>query len=93
MCGRVLETALHRKYYEKTNKDILETNPSIGLGKLIAKLKDENFSFPPGITEQIHLINKVRVESVHKKQEVFLPSKGQANAIVLYTLDVLRKLF
>ncbi|MBW3004117.1 hypothetical protein KY337_06155 [Candidatus Woesearchaeota archaeon] len=93
LCGRVLEAALHRKYYEATGQDILETNPAIGLGKLIAKLRDHSVKFPPGITEQIHLINKVRISSVHKKQQVFMPSQQQANAIILYTLDVLGKLF
>lgn len=93
LCGRILEIALHRKYYEATGNDILETNPSIGLGKLIAKLREHNVKFPPGITEQIHLINKVRISSVHKKKQVFVPSKPQANAIILYSLDVLRQLF
>lgn len=93
LCGRILETALHRKYYESTGKDILETNPAIGLGKLIAKLRELKVKFPPGITEQIHLINKVRISSVHKKKQVFIPSQHQANAIILYTLDILRQLF
>ena len=30
-----------RKYYDITKKDLLETNPGIGLGKLIAKLEEE----------------------------------------------------
>ena len=36
LCGRILETALHRKYYEITNMDLLEKAPGIGLGKLIS---------------------------------------------------------
>lgn len=93
LCGRILETALHRKYYEITGKDILETSPGIGAGKLIAKLKEENLPFDPGVTEQIHLINQVRISSVHKKQEVFMPTKHQTQAIILFTLDILKKLF
>lgn len=93
LCGRILEFALHRKYYDTTGQDILETQPGIGLGKLIAKLKEKAVSFDPGLTEQIHLINQVRVSSVHKKAEVFHPSKEQAHAMVLYTIDVLGKLF
>ena len=93
LCGRVLETALHRKYYESTGKDILETQPGIGLGNLIKKLSEKNVSFDPGLTQQIHLINQVRVFSVHKKKEVFYPSRAQTHAMVLYTLDVLDKLF
>ena len=93
LCGRILETALHRKYFDVTGQDALEKNPGIGLGNLIAKLIEKNVSFDPGLTQQIHLINQVRVFSVHKKQEAFNPSKGQAEAIVLYTMDALEKLF
>ncbi len=93
LCGRLLETALHRKYFETTGKDILEKNPGIGLGNLIGKLAEKNVKFDPGLTQQIHLINQVRVFSVHKKKEAFYPNKDQANAMVLYTLDVLGKMF
>ena len=93
LCGRIMEAALHRKYYDVTGQDILEKNPGIGLGTLIAKLRDKNVTFDPGITQQIHLINQVRVFSVHKKQEAFNPSKEQAHAIILYTLDVLGKMW
>ncbi len=93
LCGRILETALHRKYYDVTKKDILETSPGIGLGNLIAKLTEAKVEFDPGITQQIHLINQVRVFSVHKKQTAFRPSKEQAQAVILYTIDVLKKLF
>ncbi len=93
LCGRILEVALHRKYFEVTGNDILETQPGIGLGKLIAKLKEKDVEFEPGITEQIHLINQVRISSVHRKQSLFTPSREQAQAMVLYTMDVLKKLF
>lgn len=93
MCGRILETALHRKYYEMTGIDILEKNPGIGLGTLVAKLMDKNVRFDPGVTQQIHLVNQVRVYTVHKKQEVFEPTREQAHATILFTLDVVSKLF
>ncbi|MEA2038194.1 MAG: DUF4145 domain-containing protein [Nanoarchaeota archaeon] len=93
LCGRLLETALHRKYYEVTNNDLLEKSPGIGLGNIIAKLKEKNISLDPALTNQIHLINQVRVFSVHKKKEAFCPSKEQSHAVILYTLDILQKLF
>lgn len=93
LCGRILETALHRKYYEITHVDLLEKAPGIGLGKIIAKLKDRNIEIEPGLTQQIHLINQVRIFSVHKKTSDFNPSKSQTHAIILYTLDILTKLF
>lgn len=93
LCGRILETVLHRKYYDVTGKDILETQPGIGLGTLIAKLAEKNVQFDPGLTQQIHLINQVRVYSVHKKQSAFAPTKEQAHAMVLFTVDVVNKMF
>jgi hypothetical protein len=93
ICGRILETGLHRKYYEATGVDILEKNPGIGLGKLIAKLSEKNVKFDPGLTQQIHLINQVRIYSVHVKKESFYPSDKQTYAMILYTLDVLSKMF
>ena len=93
ICGRILETVLHRKYYEITGNDALEKSPGIGLGKLIAKLNEKNVKFDPGLTQQIHLINQVRVFSVHKKQTPFYPTQMQAYAIILFTLDSIRKMF
>lgn len=93
LCGRLLETALHRKYYEVTKNDLLEKSPGIGLGNIIAKLKEKNIQLDPAITNQIHLINQVRVFSVHKKKEAFYPTKQQTQATILYTLDILEKLF
>jgi len=93
LCGRLLETALHRKYYEVTNNDLLEKSPGIGLGNIIAKLKEKNMDLDPAITNQIHLINQVRIFSVHKKKQAFYPTKQQTQAAILYTLDILEKLF
>ena len=93
LCGRILETALHRKYFELTGQDILEKSPGIGLGNLIAKMKEKGISLDPALANQIHLINQVRVFSVHKKQEAFSPNRTQAQAIMLYTMDAVGKLF
>lgn len=93
LCGRILETALHRKYFDVTKNDLLEKSPGIGLGNLIAKLAEHNVALDPGLGNQVHLINQVRVHSVHQKQDAFKPSPAQAQAIVLYTMDILEKLF
>jgi hypothetical protein len=93
LCGRVLETALHRKYFDVTKNDLLEKSPGMGLGNLVAKLSEQGVILDPGLGNQIHLINQVRIHSVHQKQDAFKPSEAQAQAIVLYTTDVLEKLF
>ncbi|MEM4282107.1 MAG: hypothetical protein QXU88_00695 [Candidatus Woesearchaeota archaeon] len=93
LCGRILETALHRKYFELTGNDLLEKSPGIGLGSVIAKLSEHGAEIDPGLGNQVHLINQVRIWSVHKKQQPFNPTKAQTQAIILYTLDVIEKLF
>ena len=93
LCGRILEIALHRKYYEITNNDLLEKAPGIGLGNLVARLSECDVKIDPAIMQQIHLINQVRVFSVHKKQEPFKPTKEQTQAIMLYTLDIVNRLW
>ncbi len=93
LCGRILETCLFRKYYDLTSKDLLATAPNTGLGKLISKLREQNVRFDPGLTQQIHLINNIRIESVHKKKDLFLPSLQQTKAVVLFTMDAISKLF
>ncbi|MBW2986927.1 hypothetical protein KY336_00100 [Candidatus Woesearchaeota archaeon] len=93
LSAKILEASLHRAYYEKTGKDLIETSPGIGLGKIVAKLSDQGIDLGPGTNEQIHLINKVRISSVHKQNTVFQPSKEQAHATILFTLDLLNKIF
>jgi hypothetical protein len=93
LCGRLLETALHRKFYDATKQDILEKSPGIGLGNLVARMKELNIPLDPAISQQIHLINQVRIYSVHTKKDAFYPTKDQTHAIILYTLDIIRKLF
>ena len=89
----MLEISLHRKYYEITKNDLLEKSPGIGLGKIIAKLKEKKVNIAPGLSQQIHLINQTRIFSVHKKSSTFTPNKDQTHAIILFTLDILEKLF
>ena len=93
LCGRILETALHRKYYDATGKDLLEKAPGTGLGKIISLLRENNITLDPALTQQIHLVNQIRVFSVHVKKEIFKPSAEQTQAIILYTMDILGKLF
>jgi len=93
LCGRIIEFCLHAKYFKETGFDILEKNPGIGLGKLIAKMTEKGIKLDPGLTQQIHLVNNVRIFSVHKKQRTFNPGKQQTEAIMLYTFDVIEKLF
>lgn len=93
MCGRMMEIALHKKYLDHTKIDLLEKSPDIGLGNLILKFKEKGIELDPGLSNQIHLINQLRVASVHKKKQSFNPTRAQCKASILYTLDTLKKLF
>ncbi len=93
LCGRILEIALHKKYLDVTDKDLLEKSPDIGLGNLVLKFKDKGINLDPGLSNQIHLINHLRIASVHKKKRPFNPTKSQTKASILYTLDILKKIF
>lgn len=93
LCGRILEITLHKKYFDLTNIDLLEKSPDIGLGNLVLKFKEKGINLDPGLSNQIHLINHLRIASVHKKKKSFNPTKSQTKATILYTLDILKKLF
>lgn len=93
LCGKILEIALHKKYFDLTGKDLLEKAPDIGLGNLIARIKEQGFELDPGLPQLIHLINQLRIFTVHKKSQVFQPSREQTQATILYTIDILKKLF
>lgn len=93
LCGRILEISLHRKFFEITNQDLLEKSPDIGLGNLVLRFKEKGIPLDPGLSNQIHLINQLRIASVHKKKQVFNPTKNQTHAAILYTIDTLKKLF
>lgn len=92
LCGKILEVTLHRVYYDATGMDLLEKAPGTGLGNLLAKITEKGIQIDPGLPNQIHVINQLRVHSVHAKKEPFTPSKEQAHAIYLYTIDVVKKL-
>jgi hypothetical protein len=93
LCGKILEVALHRKYFEATGKDMLEKAPNIGLGNMLVRLKETGLEIEPGLANQIHIINQLRVASVHKRVSHFIPTRAQCQASILYTLDALKKLF
>jgi len=93
LCGRILEISLHYVYFKSTGQDLLEKSPDIGLGNLVLKFKEKNISIDPGLSNQIHLINQLRISAVHKKKQIFNPSKAQAQASIIYMLDILKKLF
>ncbi|UZE93686.1 MAG: hypothetical protein IB618_02875 [Candidatus Pacearchaeota archaeon] len=93
LCGRILEIALHKRYFDLTGRDLLQKSPDIGLGNLVLKFKEKEINLDPGLSNQIHLINHLRVASVHKSKRPFNPTKSQSKASILYTLDILKKLF
>lgn len=93
LCGRILEIVLHKKYFDTTGRDLLEKAPDIGLGNLVLRFKEKGIGLDPGLSNQIHLINQLRIAAVHRKKQPFNPTKAQTKASILYTLDTIKKLF
>lgn len=90
-CGRILETALGRKYFEETGIDPAEQLWT--LGKLITECGKANINLEPGVYRIAKLINDMRVPSVHKKARAYLPTPDEARGIILITKSVITRLF
>ena len=89
-CGRILETALGRKYYEKTGVDPIEQKWT--LGTLIEKCKSAGIQ-ELGLDKIDKLINDMRIPSVHKKERPYKPKPDEARGIIGITKSVLERLF
>lgn len=91
-CGRILEIALSRKYFENTGIDPIEQKWNIGL--LIRKCREEGIlKEDPSINEFINLINKTRIPSVHKTKIFYIPSPEETEAIAKITSALLKRMF
>ena len=91
MCGKIMETALRFFIENQSNK---ETDPNIGLGKLI-RLVVEKFGveLDEGLKVLVNFINQFRITGVHSKKGFELPTFEQSQSVVYATYDTLRKLF
>jgi hypothetical protein len=101
-CGRILEVALSRKYYEKKMELDHESNPeeineelgNLTLGQVISRCRDVGIMLDvPGLEETSGLINKVRVWSIHHKIRVYKPGPDEANGTINFTKAIIKKLF
>lgn len=93
LCSRILEIALHRKYYELTKEDLLENSIRINLSELISKLKENKINLDGALMNQSDFINQINDINISKKSVLLNPSREQANTVVFLTLDTLNKVF
>lgn len=91
MAARALEVCLHRKYFEATGKDLLESNA--GIGTLLRKLNEEKIVLMPGTNHIFNLSNDCRINSVHKKKSLYLPKAIEATSIIQLVNSSIAKLW
>jgi hypothetical protein len=91
-CGRMLEIALARKYFEKTHVDPIKQKWT--LGRLINESKKKIGIFQPGLDSLCETINKVRIPSIHRVREgIYLPTPQDVVGVFHLVQSVLQKLW
>lgn len=91
-CGRMLEIALARKYFEKFHVDLIEKK--LTLGQLIIECKKKIGIFTPGLDSLCDTINKIRKPSIHKSSEgIYLPGPQDTIGVFNLVQGVLQKLW
>lgn len=90
-CGRVLETVLSKKYFDKTGVDPMEQEWK--LGQIIGKCAAAGIlSGDPSIGHFSNLINDTRIKSVHKTQSIFEPGRDETLSLVGLANSLVQKL-
>jgi|SRR5208282_2586523 len=101
-CGRILESALGRKYYEEKRKlnskitiqDIENELTNLSFGKIIEKCRDVGLlKDQPDVESYADLINKVRILSIHHKPSKFAPGPDAVKGTVNFMSEVIQKLY
>jgi hypothetical protein len=89
-CGRIIEVALARKYYESTGIDPIEKKWT--LGQLLNECR-KKLELPPALDDACKMVNKVRVYSVHKKKGVYLMGPHDVLAAFYFVQSIVEKLW
>jgi hypothetical protein len=99
-CGRILETALSRKYYQHQRRrhvsksDIERAIGDKPLGVIIQECNRVGLTANiPGLQQQADLINRVRIFSIHLRGSGYEPDTNDARASVSFTIAALTKLY
>lgn len=101
-CGRILETTLGRKYYEKkkasnhglTAKDVENELATLSFGKIIGKCREVGLLVDqPDVESYADLINRVRILSIHHKGSRYAPGPDAAKGAINFMSEVIRKLY
>ncbi len=91
MCGRILELLLSRKYFEARNIDPLEQKWFIGT--LIRRCFEDNVINDQSLGHISNLINSSRIDSVHNRRRVYIPSREETKTVIEFTIGLLRRLY
>jgi len=90
ICGRVLEVVLARKYYETKKIDPIHSRWFIG--HLIRKCFEDGVLNDRAVEDICNLINKSRIDSVHKTVTLYKPGPDDTKPIIEFTIGLVKKL-
>ncbi len=99
-CGRVAETILRRRYFEKRTEqgiqpqDIETEFNRWSLGVLIGKCRELGvLSDIPGLDEYSSLVNAVRIPSVHSTRRTYNPGPDAARGVISLTVELVKSVY
>jgi hypothetical protein len=99
-CGRVTETILLRRYFEKRTEQGLQPHEIEGeydrwtLGVLIRRCRELGILEDiPGLDEYSSLVNAVRIPSVHSTRRSFNPGPDAAKGVISLTLELVKSVY
>jgi hypothetical protein len=96
-CGRIAETVLRRKYYEKRRRQGIATTAieseleRLTLGQVIGRCRDVGImNSIQGLDEYSGLVNRLRVPSVHVSILPYDPGPDATKGAISFTLALIR---
>jgi len=99
-CGRIVETILQRKYYEKRSsqgtrpEQINKELEGLTLGRIIAKCREQGLVGEiPGLEEYSAVVNALRIPSVHATRRVYTPGPEAVRGTISLTLELIKTLY
>jgi len=91
MCGRILELALARKYFEIVNVDPIQQRWQIGT--LISRCYENHVIEDPVLGDMCNLINRSRIDSVHATSRMYHPTMEETKSLIEFTISLVKRLY
>ena len=102
-CGRIIEVALGRRYYEERRKlqpsvkafQIGQEISRLTIGQIIKRCEEVGLQTAyPGLDAYADLVNRIRVSAIHHKgARLFRPGPNAARGMVELTVEVIKDMY